>query len=223
VDEAADLVPHLLSAADPPPETMLELGSGGGSLAFHLKRHFRMTLTDRSGQMLKVSQAVNPECEHILGDMRTLCLGRTFDVVLIHDAIMYMTDEASVRAAIATAAKHCRAVGAVCLLPDHVKETFEPSTDCGGEDGPDGRGFRYLEWSWDPDPEDDTFEVAYAFLMSENGKVSVEFDHHQCGLFTRKCWLTWISEAGFTPSSRRDPWDRDVLIGRDYKPKGVST
>jgi SAM-dependent methyltransferase len=47
--------------------TALELGSGGGSLAFHLKRRFAMTLVDRSPQMLKVSRAVNPECEHRRG------------------------------------------------------------------------------------------------------------------------------------------------------------
>lgn len=218
VEEAADIVPDLLAATDPMPETILELGSGGGSLAYHLKRHFRMTLSDRSEQMLNVSRAVNPECEHICGDMRTLNLGRRFDVVFIHDAIMYMTDEASVRAAIATAARHCRTGGAVFLLPDHVKQEFEASTDCGGEDGPDGRGFRYLEWSWDPDPDDDTFDVAYSFLMRENGKVSVALEHHQMGLFARERWLTWLSEAGFKPSSRLDPWDRDVLIGRNYAP-----
>ena len=38
--------------------------------------------------MLAINQATNPECEHIVGDMRTLDLGRQFDVVLIHDAIM---------------------------------------------------------------------------------------------------------------------------------------
>jgi SAM-dependent methyltransferase len=219
VEEAAELVPDLLAATHPKPETMLELGSGGGSLAYHLKRHFRMTLTDRSEEMLKVSRAVNPECEHICGDMRTLNLDRKFDVVFIHDAIMYMTDEASVRATIATAAGHCRTGGAVFLLPDHVKQEFEPSTDCGGEDGPDGRGFRYLEWSWDPNPDDDTFDVAYSFLMRENGRVSVAVEHNQMGLFPRERWLAWLTEAGFRPSSRIDPWDRDVMIGHDYQPR----
>jgi len=45
--------------------------------------------------MLELSRTINPEAEHILGDMRTLRLGRTFDAVLIHDAICYMTTEAS--------------------------------------------------------------------------------------------------------------------------------
>ena len=49
-----------------------------------------MTLVDRSAGMLAVSQRLNPECEHVLGDMRTVRLNRLFDAVLIHDAIMYM-------------------------------------------------------------------------------------------------------------------------------------
>ena len=42
--------------------------------------------------MLELSRTLNPDCEHLEGDMRTLRLGRTFDAVLIHDAVMYMTD-----------------------------------------------------------------------------------------------------------------------------------
>ncbi len=216
VEEVEDLLPDLRSATDPPPATLLELGSGGGSFANEMKKHVHMTLSDLSEQMLAVSRVINPELDHIQGDMRTLELRREFDVVLIHDAIMYMLDEASVRAAIATAARHCRPGGAVILMPDCVKEKFEPSTSCGGHDAPGGRGLRYLEWTWDPDPDDDTIDTSYTFVLRENGKLRVELDHHQCGLFARERWFQWLREAGFTPSSRLDPWDRDVLVGRNY-------
>ena len=217
VEEAADLLPTLMQAADAPPQTMLELGCGGGSLASHLKTHFRSTLTDVSPEMLEQSRRVNPECEHVLGDMRTLDLGRTFDLVFIHDAIMYAIDEASVRAALATAARHCRAGGGVVIVPDCVRETFEPESSAQGEDedGDGGRGLRYLEWSWDPDPDDTTFEVAYAFLMRHpDGSTSVEMDRHTEGVFPRQSWLTWLNDAGFTATTHMDPWDRDVFSGR---------
>lgn len=219
VEEAEDLLPDLLSAATPPPKTLLELGSGGGSLAFHLKRHFTVTLSDLSEQMLAVSRATNPECEHVQGDMRSLDLGRTFDLVLIHDAIMYMTDADSMRATLRTVARHCRPGGACVLMPDFVKEEFEPSTDHGGEDGPDGRGLRYMDWTWDPDPNDDTFEAVYAFVLREGDSVRMEMDRHRCGMFPYATWMDWIREAGFTPSSRRDPWERTVFIGKNYAPK----
>lgn len=62
-DEAADLLARLPQHSDSPPPTLLELGSGGGSLAFHLKRHFTLTLTDRSPDMLAVRRAINGERE----------------------------------------------------------------------------------------------------------------------------------------------------------------
>ncbi len=36
----------LVEACAQPPRTLLELGSGGGNNACHLKAHFEMTLTD---------------------------------------------------------------------------------------------------------------------------------------------------------------------------------
>jgi SAM-dependent methyltransferase len=218
VEEAADLVPTLLAATDSP-RTLLELGSGGGSLAYHLKRHFQLTLSDRSREMLAISRSVNPECEHVEADMRALDLGRQFDLVFIHDAIMYLTDRASVRAALATASRHCRPGGGLVVVPDCVRETFEPATESGGEDGPDGRGLRYLEWDWDPDPADDTFETTYAFLLREpDGEMRVELDQHHVGLFARAVWLAWLQEAGFEATSRLDEWGRDVFVAR--KPGG---
>lgn len=214
-EEAADLLPTLLSAPAHRPETLLELGAGGGSLAFHLKASLKLTHTDLSPAMLAVSRQVNPECEHVVGDMRTLDLGRQFDLVLIHDAIMYMTDPASVQAALATAHRHCVPGGAVVVLPDMVKETFAPKTVTGGKDGPDGRALRYLEWVWDPDPNDDTYEVVFAFILREaDGSVRVEHDRHRFGLFSRSAWLEWLEQAGFAPTVRTDPWGRDVFIGQ---------
>jgi SAM-dependent methyltransferase len=212
-EEAADLLPVMHSATDSPPRTLLELGCGGGSLAYHLKSHFQLTLTDRSEQMLAVCRSINPECEHILGDMRSLNLDREFDIVLIHDAIMYLADANSLREALQTAYRHCRSGGATLILPDCVKETFEAGSSHGGYDGADGRGLRYLEWTWDSDPTDDTFQTAYAFLLREpDGTVRVEGDQHRLGLFSRATWLTLLTELDFSVRSRLDPWTRDVFI-----------
>jgi SAM-dependent methyltransferase len=219
LDEAADLLPILMHAADAEPKTLLELGCGGGSLAFHFKAHLQLTLSDVSPPMLHQSRRVNPDCEHVLGDMRTLDLGRMFDLVFIHDAIMYAIDEDSVKKTLGTVARHCRTGGGVVIIPDFVRETFEPESTVHGDDGPDGRGLRYLEWKWDPDPNDTAFEVAYAFLMRESdGSTHVEMDRHREGLFPREAWLTWLKEAGFAAKCQRDRWNRDVFSGRRQTP-----
>ena len=204
-----------LAPLPPGAKTLLELGSGGGSFAFHLKPHFALTLTDISEGMLGESRVINPEAEHIAGDMRTLRLDREFDYVLVHDAVCYMTELADLRAAIGTAAVHCRRGGTVIFLPDYVTETYQPGTDEGGEDAPDGKGFRYLEWSWDPDPNDSTYIVDYAFLLREaTGEVRVVHDRHIEGVFPRATWLRELDAAGLEASSDRDDWGRDVFLAR---------
>jgi hypothetical protein len=197
-----------------PPKTLLELGSGGGNNASHLKSHFKMTLIDVSPGMLDVSRSLNPQCEHVEGDMRTVRLGRVFDAVFIHDAIMYMTTEDDLRRAIATAYVHCREGGAVVLEPDHTRELFEPSTKHGGHDRP-GRAMRYLEWSYDPDPGDCTTITDFAYILrEEDGTVHVEFDRHVTGIFPRAVWLSLIEDVGFEADVVRDDYERDVFVGR---------
>jgi SAM-dependent methyltransferase len=214
LEEAADLLPLLLDGSDAgDARTLLELGSGGGSLAYHLKDRFTLTLTDLSPGMLAVSKQVNPECEHICGDMTVLDLGRQFDRVLIHDAIMYATEPDAVRKTLRTASRHCRPGGRVVVLPDCVRETFEVETESGGEDGADGRALRYLMWTWDPDPTDYTFEVAYGLLLREtDGQVRMEMDRHREGCFPRADWLAWFEGAGLSARIHHDPWKREVFV-----------
>jgi hypothetical protein len=218
-EEAAFYGEQLRAAGDAPCRTLVELGSGGGNNASHLKAHFEMTLVEPSPGMLAMSRELNPECEHVQGDMRTVRLGRefdrVFDRVFIHDAIVYMTSEDDLRLAIETAFVHCRPGGAALFAPDHVRENFRPGTDHGGHDGPDA-SLRYLEWTWDPDPADTTYTVDYAFLLREaGGQVRVEHDRHIEGLFSRADWLRLLAEAGFEP--RVVPFDHSELEPGSYE------
>jgi SAM-dependent methyltransferase len=196
--EASFYAEQLRKACDSPPDAVLELGSGGGNNASHMKSHFRLTLVDRSPGMLAVSRALNPECEHVEGDMRSVRLGRTFDAIFVHDAVMYITTEEDLRRLIATAAAHCRPGGAALFAPDHVRETMKLKTDWGGHDG-EGRGVRYLEWDWDPDPEDTFYFGEFTYLMREGGEVRCYYDRHVFGIFPRATWMGLLSEEGFAP------------------------
>jgi SAM-dependent methyltransferase len=217
--EEAEIYRRLLvEAADRPPVTVLELGSGGGNNASHLKAHFELTLVDLSAGMLEVSREANPECEHVQGDMRTVRLGREFDAVFVHDAVMYMTTTDDLRRAIRTAAVHCRRGGAALFAPDHLREHFRTGTDYGGHDGND-RAARFLEWTWDPDPLDTTYTVDYAYLLREaDGSVRVEHDRHVEGLFPRATWLELLEEAGFEATavpvehSELEPGSYEVFV-----------
>jgi SAM-dependent methyltransferase len=191
----------ILEAADRPVRTVLELGSGGGNNASHLKRHFEMTLVDLSREMLEVSRGLNPECEHVQGDMRSARLDREFDAVFVHDAIDYLTKREDLRACMETAWVHCRPGGVALFVPDYIRESFTPGEDHGGNDDGD-RGLRYLEWQWDPDPDDDTYLVDFAYLLREGQEVRAVHDRHECGLFGREAWLELLREVGFRPEHR---------------------
>lgn len=196
------------------PRTLLELGAGGGNLASHYKRHFIATLTDLSPEMIAVSNKLNPELEHIVGDMRSLRLGREFDIVLIHDAIMYCTTMDELRAALTTAAVHCKRGGLVVVLPDYVRESFEADATTGGSDAPDGRALRYMEWTLDPDPSDTTYETLYAIVMREaSGEARVVLDRHLEGLFSEREWIDTLCEVGLTVRFAHDKWNRHVFVG----------
>jgi len=213
-EEAAHVRGLIEDTSDGPVRTLLELGSGGGNNASHLKAHYALTLVDLSPDMLRVSAALNPECEHVRGDMRSVRLGRLFDAVFVHDAVGYMTSEGALGAAIRTAAAHCRPGGAAVFAPDYVTETFAPGTESGGTDG-GGRALRYLEWVYDLDPKDGTYEADYVVVVrDEAGATRAVHDHHVEGLFPRGTWLRLLGEAGFEARVVRDAEGRDVFVCR---------
>lgn len=199
----------LVAACARPPRTALELGSGGGSNAFHLKSRFEMVLVEPSAGMRGISQALNPECEHLAGDMRSVRLRRRFDCVFIHDAICYMTTLPDLRRAIETAWVHCEPGGAALFAPDFVRENFRSATDHGGSDN-ETHGLRYLEWRWDPDASDTTYLVDYALMLrTPDGAARVEHDRHVEGLFGRDEWLRLLGDAGF--HAHAVPFDHSEL------------
>jgi SAM-dependent methyltransferase len=196
-DEAAFVSRVVDEVVEGPARTLLELGSGGGNNASHLKQRFTCTLTDISPEMLALSRTLNPECEHLEGDMRTLRLGRTFDVVFAHDAISYITTEGDLRLTIETAAVHTRPGGVVVLTPDATAEIFRPRTDHGGHDGDDGRSLRYVEWIHTPEAGGTTYVTDYAILLREpEADTRIVHDRHVLGLFPESTWQRLIDATG---------------------------
>jgi SAM-dependent methyltransferase len=222
-EEATFYLRTLEQALGGPPKTVLELGSGGGNNASFMKKRTSITLVDMSPEMLAVSRGLNPECEHIEGDMRRVRLGREFDVVFVHDAIVYMTSRDDLAAAVETAFVHTRPGGIALFCPDHTKDNFTPRTDHGGYD--DGvRGLRYLEWSWDPDPSDVTCITDYVYLIRDSdGGVQVLHDRHVEGLFSEEEWVGVLEGAGFAASvvpflHTEVPEGATLFLGRKRSP-----
>jgi SAM-dependent methyltransferase len=197
-----------------PVRTMLELGSGGGNNASHLKAHCELTLVDLSPAMLRVSRSLNPECEHVHGDTREVRLGRVFDAVFIHDAIAYMLSEDDLARAIETAWVHLKPDGVALFCPDHVTETFKPGTSHGGSDRM-LRSLRYLEWVHAPAQGETLVTTDFAYILQDKDGIRVEYDRHVTGLFPRATWLRLLQARGFTVTIREHVEPRDS--GRAYE------
>ena len=217
----AAVIGAVFSGAGLPVRTVLDLGSGGGHVAAHLLAGRSMTLVDRSAQMLAVSRQLNPDCAHVQGDMRTIRLDRSFDAVLVHDAVDYVTSQDDLRLVIATAYAHCRPGGVAVFAPDHTAETFRPGTGGGGGSDSSGRQASFRERTSDPDQADDWILAEYEFTLRDaDGSVRVVTEAHRLGSFRRDTWLRLLTEAGFRASAQpgvraagaRSP--RPVFVGR---------
>jgi SAM-dependent methyltransferase len=199
-EEATFYFAEILNALGRKPRSWLELGSGGGNNASHYKRWVEgeVVLSDRSAEMIALSRGINPELEHIQGDMLTVDIGRQFDVVFVHDAAAYLTTVEQARQLAANCFRHCAAGGLAMICPDHTAENIVFETDHGGHDG-DGRAMRYLEWMTPGPPGTFEYVVDYAYVYHEDGKSPrVALDRHTCGALPRQAWLDALIEAGFT-------------------------
>lgn len=201
-------------------KSILELGAGGGNIAYYLKEYFAMTLTDISSGMLEMSKKQNPACQHIVGDMRSLRIGKTYDGVFIHDAVMYMTAEEDLKAVLETAYAHCKPGGTVVIAPDCVKETFKPGTIYEGHDEGE-RSVRYIQWISDDETSDTVFNYDFVIALKEKGDLRTVVDRQLCGVFPRQTWLNLMAETGFTAkaivdsSTKGEDYERtEVFVGK---------
>ena len=184
---------------------LLELGVGGGHNLSHLAGDFQATAVDISPQMLSLSMKLNPGVEHHRGDMRTVRLGRTFDAVLIHDAISYMLTEDDLRATFVTAKAHLRPGGVLVVAPEWVREVFKSPSVFHWVRNQGDVEVTIQEYLHDPDPADTEIESIFTYTIKENGSVRVEKDTHTTGLFPMGTWTELLEEAGFVVERLRLP------------------
>jgi len=213
IDAATAAAPQARAIPESPlVPKVLDLGSGGGHIAVHLKDRFHVTLVDISERMIAVSRRLNPDCVHRVGDMRTVRLGASFDAVLVHDAIDYIIGVENLQQVIETAAAHCRRGGVALFVPDYIKDSFAELTG-GGGGGVDqaGRTASFIERTWDPDPGDDWVQADYEFTFrAEDGSWSVVHESHRLSAFSHQTWLDLLAQAGFEPKPALDLQRIDV-------------
>ena len=195
--------------AERPATTLLDMGCGGGKNASNLKREFNVTGLDLSFTMLEQAKNSNPECTFVQGDIRTCRLGRTFDAVLMDDAISHMNCVTDFVAAFGTAHAHLSPGGVLVVTPDLTTETFEQNRTVSTSATRDGLDVVFVENVYDPDPADEQYEATILYLIRECGRLRIETDHWTMGIFSLDNWRQVLHETGF------DVYEGRYCLGED--------
>jgi ribosomal protein S18 acetylase RimI-like enzyme len=182
--------------------SVLHLGSGGGSVDYNLKQHYHVVGVELSPDMISQAQRINPEVEYVQGDIRNVRLGRSFDAVLVHDAISYMTSVRELEAVYETAAQHLLPGGVMVALPEEVREraNLEPSAETRTTGDVT---LTVMETHFDADPNDNSQEAVYVFLVRDRNGVRVVLDRHTTGIFELSEFLGAMERSGFSAKAER--------------------
>jgi len=191
--------------------TALDLGCGGGKFIFTLKKHFEVTGLDLSPQMLALAKELNPEVKLLHGDMRSFSIGESFDLIFVDDALSYITSQGELASVLKNCHSHLAPDGYMVLTPDYLKEEFVQHNCQIFHSIPHqlhpGVEVTYITNDYDPDTSDDHFESAFVYLIRENGKLRIETDLHQLGLFDLDTWKKVLSSAGFSYDAHSYEYD----------------
>ena len=177
--------------------TLLDLGCGGGKTACNLARYYKITGIDLSQEMLSLARELTSDAQFILGDMRTVRLGRTFDAVFINDSIAYMRTLEDLEAVFRTARLHLRPGGVMLVIAEVTRETLVQNQTHTSFGEHDNLQLTFLQNYFDPNPDDTEFECVLTFIIREKGRVRIEHDLHHLGLFSQQQWEQTLAQAGF--------------------------
>ena len=213
---------ELTTRLGPGRHEILELGVGGGHNLHHVLNpscegsraspdgcgcrrdnasgstfEFDVTAVDISEKMLAGSKQLNPDAEHLVGDMRSVRLGRTYDAVLIHDAITCLVSEDELHATFETVKYHLKPSGLFITTPDWYAETF-PGVRASHDTNRDGeKELTYFSYSHVPDQTETKIETIFIYMIKEDGQLRTEQDRHIAGLFPLDTWVSLLAQSGF--------------------------
>jgi SAM-dependent methyltransferase len=125
---------RIIEESNPGARTLLDVACGTGAHLGELRRWYHVEGADISPAMLDVARARVPDVPLHQADMRTLDLGKAFDVVIcLFSSIGYVTDPTEMRSTVARLAGHV-APGGVLILdgwvrPDEWREGYRPEPE----------------------------------------------------------------------------------------------
>jgi hypothetical protein len=176
-------------------QTLLHLGCGAGVYDFTFKKHIEVTGIDVSIGMLAEAQRRNPEINYICADMRSVRLRKSYDAVIIPDAIDYMITADDLRRAMLTAWIHLKMDGIVLVKANMAEEFQNNNFVYSGES--QGITVTLFENNHISASRPDTYEATFCYLIRRQGELEIRHELHTLGLFKRSVWCSVFKEIGF--------------------------
>ena len=195
LDEAVRLQNLIIKYVESGGNTLLDVACGTGLHLKHLKDDFSCTGVDVSKNMLKIARKNAKGVTFKEADMKTLNLGKQFDVIIcLLSSIGYVKTAMSLEKTIQNFSRHLKKGGLALIEPSHAKSFYvsgEPRiTTYDGKDAKIARvNFTKIRQT--------TAVLNMHILIAEKGKDAKYFvDRHELGLFGINNTLRIMKAAG---------------------------
>lgn len=199
--------------------TLLHLGCGGGRNDHTFQKHFAVTGVDISKEMLALAKELNPASEYLDGDMRNVRLGRTFDCVVALDSVSYMITEDDLNRLFRTAHEHLNPGGVFITVVEDSCDRFKQNRTISSTHSRGNTQITFIENSYDPNPDDNHFEMTFIYLVRVEGDLKIYTDSHTWGLFHLETWARLLNLNGFEVEQIK--FEHSTLLEEDYFPMFV--
>jgi SAM-dependent methyltransferase len=177
-----------------------------------------VTGVDLSVGMLERAREANPDVEYFCDDMRSVRLGRQFDVVAIPDSIDYMVTLDDLRQAIETAVAHLK-TGGTLLIVANVEERFHNNNFAFTAEK-EGVHVTLFENDYASRQRPNTYEATLFYLIRRNNQLSIRTEQHVLGLFPERTWQQVFNDAqvAIQETALSHAYDKYVLNDGAHQP-----
>jgi SAM-dependent methyltransferase len=204
----ASRIRDIVRERHPSAATLLDVACGTGVHLASLGRWFTVEGVDIDERLLDVAKNRLPRMPLHLADMRTLDLGRTFDVVTcLFSSIGYVETIDGLRQALAAMAQHIADGGLLVVEPWLTPDALDP-THLGDAIVVERPGLRAVRMNGIR-VEDRRSILDLHYLVGRPGTVEHLVEEHTLGLFTNDAYRSALEAVGL--AVEHDP---EGLIGR---------
>ncbi|MFG2704826.1 class I SAM-dependent methyltransferase [Streptomyces sp. NPDC048386] len=172
--DSARICRALIDQHRPDARTLLDFGCGTGRDLEQLAQHFDCIGVDLQPGLVDYSRRTHPELDVRVGDMRTVRLGRTADVlVCLGNSLAYVHDNAHIQATFQTFAAHARP-GTLLVLCSPVAPIESPSSQQAHVETRLGAAAVTITYEWDLRTQVNTMCRHWVFDSGEEYRDTIQ-------------------------------------------------